>query len=159
MAYKRIERKDAVEEIQKTRIRDALARPIDPIEVRSMWTRLKKTHRVTRRLVGIREVKEMMNDLRGASLSGLELEDLLLLSCVADDLKAAHSEYKIPVPEWLSRRQEEIGGAIVTLRKSALESKVRELKDTQERLKSTEQKRKDVDAELAEVQAALSDAD
>lgn len=158
MAYKRIERKDAVEEIQKARIRDALARPIDAIEVRSMWTRMKKSHEITRRLVGIREVKEMMNDLRGASLTGLELEDLLLLSCVADDLGAAHKEYKIPVPEWLTRRKEEIGAAIGSLRKSSLESKVRELQDTQERLKSTEQKRKDVDAELAEVQAALSDA-
>ncbi|MGD8869006.1 MAG: hypothetical protein PVI01_15360 [Gemmatimonadales bacterium] len=148
-----------MEAIQKDRIRDALARPIDGHEVTKKWAEMKKATAWPEKVAAMEDLKMMLSDLRGASLANLEMEHLLLLSDLAAVLAHQYKRYKIPAPEWLDRRADEIDRAIKSQRRTALESKVSELIEAQEKLKSTEQKRADVEAQLAAVKAALDASD
>jgi hypothetical protein len=159
MWQERITRKQVVEEIQKQRIRDALARPIDGDEITKAWKDMKarpKTKTKTQRSGRTEEVTErMLEELRGLDVERTNLDEMVALSTFGRAMEDEYKRLTIPVPEWLEDRLSALDREIRLRRTDALQAKLKELEARKEALKTADQKRQDVDAEMAKVKAAL----
>ena len=93
----------------------------------------------------------MIMDLKTTNLSTLPLDDLLMLSAMAKFLVAEYAAVKLEVPDWLTKRQKDIGRAITAALEKDIEAAEADLKA----LEDKEVKRQATRDRIAQLRKAL----
>ena len=93
----------------------------------------------------------MIMDLKTANLTTLLLDDLLMLSAMAKFLVAEYATVKLNAPDWLMKRQKDIGRAIAAALEKDIEAAEADLKA----LEDKEVKRQATRDRIAQLRKAL----
>ena len=93
----------------------------------------------------------MTHDLKTANLATLPLDDLLMLSAMAKGLVAEYAAVKLEEPDWLTKRQKDIGRAIA----AALEKDIEAAEAALKALEDKEVKRQAHRDRIAQLRQAL----
>jgi hypothetical protein len=104
-----------------------------------------------------REGNKMLDAIKNFNKERVSMDELLLLSVMAGQLKTAYEGNKLPVPAWLTENSKAISIEVKSRRTDELLRLHKAAKHRVETLKTTDEKRADANNEAARIAAELAE--
>lgn len=98
---------------------------------------------------------QLIQQLNSVQVEGLQLDEAVFLLSIAGSVIATFRDTVDEVPQWLTDAQETLRKEVKSRAQDALERRLKELEQQEDRLKSAEEKRGDIKAEKARLLAKL----